>query len=97
MCIRDRVTWGGTTSRAYFPQEGAGLFANRELSILDWIKQYTDNQDINLSLIHISRVSAWKWLLPPTSTPSTLSGMSPAFSPAASAAEPGATFSMRVG
>jgi ATPase subunit of ABC transporter with duplicated ATPase domains len=42
-----KVTWGGTTSRAYFPQEGAGLFANRELSILDWIKQYTDNQDIN--------------------------------------------------
>jgi ATPase subunit of ABC transporter with duplicated ATPase domains len=41
------LTWGGTTSRAYFPQEGGELFSNKELTILDWIKQYTDNQDIN--------------------------------------------------
>jgi ATPase subunit of ABC transporter with duplicated ATPase domains len=42
-----KVAWGGTTSRAYFPQEGAGLFTDKELPILDWIKQFTDNQDIN--------------------------------------------------
>jgi ATPase subunit of ABC transporter with duplicated ATPase domains len=42
-----KVAWGGTTTRAYFPQEGSGLFADKELSIMDWIKQYTDNQDIN--------------------------------------------------
>jgi ATPase subunit of ABC transporter with duplicated ATPase domains len=41
------ITWGGTTTRAYFPQEGADLFQAKDLSILDWIKQYTDNQDIN--------------------------------------------------
>ncbi|MBA3709296.1 MAG: ATP-binding cassette domain-containing protein [Planctomycetes bacterium] len=42
-----KVTWGQTTTRAYFPQEGSSLFGNKELSIMDWIKQYTDNQDIN--------------------------------------------------
>ena len=42
-----KVVWGQTTSRAYFPQDGSGLFGNKELSIVDWIKQYTDNQDIN--------------------------------------------------
>ena len=41
------VVWGQTTSRAYFPQEGADLFNNKSLTIMDWIKQYTDNQDIN--------------------------------------------------
>jgi ATPase subunit of ABC transporter with duplicated ATPase domains len=41
------VKWGGTTSRAYFPQEGSDLFQQKDLTILDWIKQYTENQDIN--------------------------------------------------
>lgn len=41
------VKWGGTTTRAYFPQEGAHLFAQKDLSIFDWIKQFTENQDIN--------------------------------------------------
>jgi ATPase subunit of ABC transporter with duplicated ATPase domains len=41
------ITWGGTTTRAYFPQEGTNLFNDKSLSIMEWIKQYTDNQDIN--------------------------------------------------
>lgn len=41
------VKWGGTTTKAYFPQEGGHLFQQKDLSILDWIKQFTDNQDIN--------------------------------------------------
>src|SRR6185295_5567052 len=44
---RGKVTWGGTTTRAYFPQEGGGLFPDKEASIMDWIKGHTDNQDIN--------------------------------------------------
>jgi ATPase subunit of ABC transporter with duplicated ATPase domains len=44
---KGKLAWGQTTTRAYFPQDGSGLFTNKELSILDWIKQYTDNQDIN--------------------------------------------------
>ena len=42
-----KVVWGMTTTRAYFPQDGGHLFQQKDLSILDWIKQYTDNQDIN--------------------------------------------------
>ncbi len=41
------IKWGGTATKAYFPQEGADLFKTKDLSIMDWIKQYTDNQDIN--------------------------------------------------
>jgi ATPase subunit of ABC transporter with duplicated ATPase domains len=44
---RGKVTWGGTTTRAYFPQEGGGLFPDKEATIMDWIKGHTDNQDIN--------------------------------------------------
>ncbi len=44
---KGKVTWGGTTTRAYFPQEGHGLFPDKDASILDWIKGHTDNQDIN--------------------------------------------------
>jgi ATPase subunit of ABC transporter with duplicated ATPase domains len=42
------VKWGGTTTRAYQPQEGGQLFTGKkDLSIFDWIKQFTENQDIN--------------------------------------------------
>jgi len=41
------VAWGQTTKRSYFPQDGSGLFPNGELTILEWIRQFTDNQDIN--------------------------------------------------
>ena len=42
------VTWSNTTTKTYFPQEGGTLFEGKgELSIYDWIRQYTENQDIN--------------------------------------------------
>ena len=41
------VTWSNTTTRAYFPQEGVGLFENKDLTIIEWIRQFTENQDIN--------------------------------------------------
>ncbi len=42
------VTWSNTTTKTYFPQEGGSLFEGKgELSIYDWIRQYTENQDIN--------------------------------------------------
>jgi ATPase subunit of ABC transporter with duplicated ATPase domains len=44
---KGKIAWGSTTTRAYFPQEGSGLFQQKDLTILEWIKQYTDNQDIN--------------------------------------------------
>ncbi len=51
-----KIAWGGTTTRAYFPQDGSGLFLNKELSILEWIKQYTTNQDINLMRSMLGRM-----------------------------------------
>ncbi len=46
--VKGKVTWSNTTNRAYFPQEGGTLFeGKKELSIYDWIRQYTENQDIN--------------------------------------------------
>ncbi len=44
---KGKVEWGMTTTRGYFPQEGGHLFKQKDLTILEWIKQYTDNQDIN--------------------------------------------------
>ncbi len=45
--VKGTVTWSNTTTRAYFPQEGGGLFANKDLTIFEWIRQFTENQDIN--------------------------------------------------
>lgn len=44
---RGTSAWGLTTTRAYFPQDGGHLFTNKDLTILEWIKQFTENQDIN--------------------------------------------------
>ena len=41
------VTWANTASKVYFPQEGAGMFNNKDLTIYEWICQFTENQDIN--------------------------------------------------
>lgn len=38
--------WGASTSRAYFPKENSEFF-NKELNIVDWLRQYTSNQDEN--------------------------------------------------
>ena len=40
------ITWGGTTAPSYFPQDSNHLFT-KEQSIMDWIAQFTDSQDIN--------------------------------------------------
>ena len=46
--MKGKITWSNTTNRAYFPQEGGTLFeGKKDLSIYDWIRQYTENQDIN--------------------------------------------------
>jgi ATPase subunit of ABC transporter with duplicated ATPase domains len=44
---KGKIAWGGTTTKAYFPQEGGHLFQQKDLTILEWIKQFTENQDIN--------------------------------------------------
>ncbi|MDR1399903.1 MAG: ATP-binding cassette domain-containing protein [Treponema sp.] len=36
--------WGQTTTFSYYPKENSGFF-NSDLSIVDWLKQYSPNQD----------------------------------------------------
>ncbi len=52
------ITWGQTTTRAYQPQEGGKLFAEakRDLSIYDWVRQFTENQDINMIRAMLGRM-----------------------------------------
>ncbi|TVR42888.1 MAG: ATP-binding cassette domain-containing protein [Planctomycetota bacterium] len=40
------ITWGGTVQKGYFPQDNDHLFQG-DHTILEWISQFTDNQDIN--------------------------------------------------
>lgn len=36
--------WGITTSQAYFPQDNAEYFANSQLNLIDWLRQYSEEQ-----------------------------------------------------
>lgn len=37
------VKWGVSTSRSYFPVDNSEFFNNCDLSIIDWIRQYSEN------------------------------------------------------
>jgi ATPase subunit of ABC transporter with duplicated ATPase domains len=38
-------TWGTTTTRSYFPAENSKYFAGDEDSLVDWLRQYSDDKD----------------------------------------------------
>jgi ATPase subunit of ABC transporter with duplicated ATPase domains len=38
-------TWGITTSQAYFPKDNSAFFEGVELSLVDWLRQYSKDQD----------------------------------------------------
>jgi len=37
-------SWGITTSQAYFPKDNADYFKNSDLSLIDWLRQYSDEK-----------------------------------------------------
>ncbi len=37
-------TWGVTTSRAYFPADSAAYFDGVDLSLIDWLRQYSEDK-----------------------------------------------------
>ncbi len=37
-------SWGITTSQAYFPKDNADYFKHADLSIIDWLRQYSDEK-----------------------------------------------------
>jgi len=38
------IKWGVSTSQAYFPKDNTADFADGELSIIDWIRQYSEDK-----------------------------------------------------
>lgn len=38
-------TWGITTTRAHFPIDNTSFFANSDLPLVDWLRQYSKEQD----------------------------------------------------
>ncbi len=49
------ITWGSTVLRSYFPQDNAHLF-QEQVSILEWISRFSDNQDINAMRAMLGRM-----------------------------------------
>lgn len=39
------VTWGVTTTQAYFPKENSAYFDGVELNLVEWLRQYSKDQD----------------------------------------------------
>lgn len=39
------VTWGVTTSQAYFPKDNSAYFEGVELNLVEWLRQYSKEQD----------------------------------------------------
>jgi ATPase subunit of ABC transporter with duplicated ATPase domains len=42
-----KYTWGITTTQAYFPKDNATYFEGTELSLVDWLRQYSVDQSEN--------------------------------------------------
>lgn len=40
-------TWGITTSRSFFPKDNAQFFEGTDLSLIDWLRQYSPDQNEN--------------------------------------------------
>lgn len=40
-------TWGVTTTRSYFPKDNAEYFNKRDLNLIDWLRQYSPDQNEN--------------------------------------------------
>lgn len=38
-------TWGVTTSQSYFPTDNSSYFDDGRFSLVDWLRQYSDNKD----------------------------------------------------
>lgn len=38
------LSWGITTSQAYFPKDNSEFFQNSDLTLVDWLRQYTEDK-----------------------------------------------------
>ncbi len=42
-----KFTWGVTTSRSYFPKDNSKYFDNVDLTLIDWLRQFSPDQNEN--------------------------------------------------
>lgn len=50
------VHWGVTTSRSYFPKDNARFFDGVDLSLIDWLRQYSPDQNENFVRGYLGRM-----------------------------------------
>ena len=43
--VDSKIEWGVTTSWAYFPADNAELFHSTDLSLIDWLRQFSNDKD----------------------------------------------------
>lgn len=48
--------WGVTTSRSYFPKDNAKFFDDMDLSLIDWLRQYSPDQNENFVRGYLGRM-----------------------------------------
>ena len=42
-----KFTWGVTTTRSYFPKDNTSYFTRKDLNLIDWLRQYSPDQNEN--------------------------------------------------
>ena len=53
--------WGVTTSQAYFPKDNAEYFEGVDLTLVDWLRQYSPNDQTEKLLTWILRQNVILW------------------------------------
>ncbi len=48
--------WGVTTTQSYFPKDNAQFFDGRDLSLIDWLRQYSTEQNENFIRGYLGRM-----------------------------------------
>ncbi|MBC7384600.1 MAG: ATP-binding cassette domain-containing protein [Cryobacterium sp.] len=48
--------WGVTTSRTFFPKDNAGFFDGIDLNLIDWLRQYSPDQNENFVRGYLGRM-----------------------------------------
>jgi len=51
-----KITWGVTTSRSFFPKDNAQYFDGVDLNLIDWLRQYSPDQNENFVRGYLGRM-----------------------------------------
>ena len=53
--------WGITTSQAYFPNDNSKFFENSDVNLVDWLRQFSPQDETESFLKRILRKNAILW------------------------------------